>query len=666
MGTTSQRLEDADIRFHLGMMSDAEPSILPTGYVFNTVNMMCRGGVLQTRPGYRCKTELFDGNLQGGCVYRPKAGIEQMVVVVEGRVFVAPWPFVSFRLLSNILLSPYSKQVFFCLGEQTQERRSLEVDAPIDFITPRSVLFIQDGGTSACAWYDGSNSGQARDDQYGIPVGGPMRYVGNRLWVAGGSRLTASDIGNPFSFRERTYPGGVAAITYPLPISALAETPGVVDPDLLVFTEERTYRVRANIRTRSTWETTDDFNTPIFPVGTYSQRSVTVQNGMLWWFSPRGLIRYDAAEASNVTSTLPLFDSPMTISKVGLSGDQSLVAGASFGSFLLMSIPHGDIYNTHTWVMDTEPSQEKTLPWQGIWTGTRPVEWMSGPVAGAERIFYVSKDYDGKNRLWEAFIEERADNGCPISWLAETRGYFGPTWNSDYPKLADKRFCYAELQMAELIGKIDVGVWWAGVHRGAYKQCLVKQIQADEGCISWDKDISEDTPLYALKPQSRRVKTQDVRESDEADGTSAGVERDQVEEKDDAFQLLIAGSGQAAIRWIRVFAAPVPQDLSGDCEPSESDVNMVRFDGRASEGADYEEALEPLNAALVVYESTKTHVLERDDVSVTGTGYATSIVSQADADKIAQAIAVEQAERMLENALPPYISDGKSFSNDGI
>jgi hypothetical protein len=356
----------------------------------------------------------------------------------------------------------------------------------------------------------------------------------------------------------------------------------------------------------------------------------------------------------------------MTVSKVGVSGDQSLVAGSSFGPYLLMSVPHADIFNTHTWVLDTEGSKDMPLPWQGIWTGTRPVEWMSGPIMGKERIFYISKDYDNKNRVWEAFIEERADNGCPITWAIETRGYFGASWDSDYAKLADKRYAYAEFQLAELVGQVDVGAWWAGVNRGVYKQCLVKRINADVGCIRFDRNIDQDTRLFGTKPQTRRVRTTDIREDNEVDGTSCAIERDAVEETDDAFQLLIVGSGAAAIRWLRVLAMPKPQDLSGDCETNETEANVVRFDGLAAEADEVNDALTHLDDPLSIYESTQTKVLTQDGITVTGTGYSTSLISQADADKLAAAIALEQAERMLENSLPLIISDGRTFSNDGI
>lgn len=663
-------LIDVDVTFGRGMKSDCDPATLSPGYYWNSFNLVNRGAVLQTRPGYRCKVTLPDGNLQGAALFRPKQGLEQVVVVVDGIVYVSEWPFAEFRELPNVLFSPYAKQIYFCLAEQSVQRIDDTDTSAIEFITSKNVLIMQDGALTAPAWYDGSQSGHDRGSELGIPIGGVMAWVGNRLWVANGSSVFASDIGNPFSFRERLYPGNLLSNIFPGPVTGMAATPSLEFPQLLVFTETTGNLVRADIQTRSDWQTTPGFQREVFKVGSVGQRSIVAQYGLLWWFSPSGWTNLDVAAASKQSARLPSRDMEMTVSKAQVSGDLSLIAGSVFANYLLLSVPHADAFNSHTWVMDNAPVQElnaATAPaWCGTWTGTRPVEWVYGVIAGQERAFYVSVDYDGKNRLWEAFTEERADNGCPISWALETRGFFGPTAQVQYAPLRDKKFAFADINLGELLGDVDIGVWWAGACRGAYKRCSVKRIRAAEGNLRWDKLITEASILFALKSQSRRIRTEDARQQNESEQTSCAVESEQTENIDNAFQLLICGSGQAAINSIRVFAQEHSENPNGKCEADETEENAVRFDGAASEGSTFDEAVALLAAGSEVFESAKSVSLSHGEFDAVGSGYATSIISQEAADKIATIAATKQAEALLQKAMPSLISDGEHYDENGI
>jgi hypothetical protein len=58
-------------------------------------------------------------------------------------------------------------------------------------------------------------------------MGGPMRWVGDRLWVARGAELFASDINNPISFLEDIYLATVRSFVLPSEITALARNPTV-------------------------------------------------------------------------------------------------------------------------------------------------------------------------------------------------------------------------------------------------------------------------------------------------------------------------------------------------------------------------------------------------------------------------------------------------------
>src|SRR5688572_27095898 len=247
------KLIDVDLTFFRGMKSDTDPSQLPPGYYFNGLNVINQGGVISCRPGHRCVITFPSGNLQGAEIFRPKIGLEQLVVVVDGRAFVAEFPFTQFRQLENILFSASAKQIFFVRAEQAARQLTEDLGSAIEVIPPKAVLFMQDGGETAPAYYDGSSADHIRGALFETPIGGPMAWVGDRLWVATGSGVKASDVANPFSFREEIYLGGNDAFYFNGDVTALAITPSLEIPQLLVFTDSNCSILQANVRTRSEW-----------------------------------------------------------------------------------------------------------------------------------------------------------------------------------------------------------------------------------------------------------------------------------------------------------------------------------------------------------------------------------------------------------------------------
>jgi hypothetical protein len=530
-------------------------------------------------------------------------------------------------------------------------------------ITPKNVLIIQDGKRTAPAFYDGFNSGHSRDNEWGIPVGSTMAWVGDRLWVAQGTFVYASDIANPLSFREQIYLGGISAFVMPGEVTGLSVTPSLDLQQLLVFTEQTTTLLQANVRTRTSWANIEGFQTEVYKIGCVSHRSITPHFGQLWWMSSQGLVNIDMATQSKITSKVTVKDVEMAHSAVKLSPDLGGVAGGAFGSYVLMSVPFEDVWNEHTWALDNSAAEslspDARATWSGFWTGTRPVEWMYGIVAGTERIYYISKDHDGQNRLWEAFQEDRRDNGTPITWAFATRGYFGPTARINFPNGRTKRFCYADVAMAELKGDVDVAVFVAGGARGKFRKVLTKLIKSAEGSLKHDATMNASSELYALKPQSRIIRTQDVRELPDDQLSTCAVEREELEDRDETFQLMVVGSGRGGVRWIRTHAQPENEVFSGKCETDESQVRGVRYDGAGAKSNSFTEVQNSLSAEGDYYESTQIVSLTQKGYDVTGTGSGKSVISSDNADRIATSVATRTAEKELRNTIPPILSDGK-------
>lgn len=652
----TQRIIDGDTTLALGMNSLLHPSQLDPGFFAQSMNTLNRGGVVQTRPGYRCLFAMPDGKLQATILFRPKQAAEQIIFVIDGRVYVSDIPFDSYRLLTNVLLADTADRIHWVVAEKSVETNE---DGSLSFITPKSVLILQDG-VSPPVYFDGSESGHLRNtnpvQNTLTPVGGPMAWVGDRLWVARESKVFVSDIADPFSFTDDTYLGGVPYFILPEKVTALAVLPSIQYQQLLVFTSNNTTLFQANIRDRSSWPDTADFQKIVLPnVGCIAPKSIHAHYGLLWWFSNFGLTSLDAASITSNTSRLPYTDNEMSISKGFLRGNLANVVTTSFENYLMVSVPYGDTFNRHTWVLDNSVADTLLgkLPsvWNTYWTGTRPVEWATGEVQGVERIFHGSTDYDDVNRLWEAFLPERRDNGCPITCTFESRGYF-----SKLP-LQDKEYRYSDLFFSEIIGDLDIGVFWGGASRGPYKQVVAKRVVATEGSIRYDQDMRFDENIFALKKQSRRVRTQDVRQLDEDGQSSCGVEYSRRETLDDSFQLFAVWSGEAALSGIRMFFDTLNDDLSGKCEVDEDEdgeERAVRFDGESAKGT-LEDVMTELGAGPVIYTANVTVVDSVKGVQAANAGNGQSVISQKDANKIAQSEAQARNARELERTAPPVL-----------
>jgi hypothetical protein len=266
------------------------------------------------------------------------------------------------------------------------------------------------------------------------------------------------------------------------------------------------------------------------------------------------------------------------------------------------------------------------------------------------RIFHVSVDRDGKNRLWEAFQDFGRDNGCDITWGIETRAYI-----FQYKGL--KTWKFAKIYPSEIWGEIDLKVSWAGALKGKYKTSCVKRVSAARGCIDAQVPISaEDTILFGFKKQSRTVTTEDDRNAADAEFTACGVESERTDDLDTGFQLCIIGSGPAGVRYIRAFAVPENDDsLKGKCEEDETEFKAVRFDGAAVARETIEEVLADLSAGSVSYSAAATVTASYGGVTVVGVGHSNSTISQSAANKMALQIAQMQAAHELKVNAPPFI-----------
>lgn len=552
----TNRIFDGGLRFLLGVNSDLHPAYLNANQYAWAVNTVNKGGIIDCRPGYESKFRLPDGKAQGLTVFTPTGGKLTLVMAVSGKIYASIFPFVDYFQIPNIQFDTNVDHIVF---QQAVQARNGAV-----IIDAKSVLIMQDGRSKAAYW-DGTtsrhlNPGGASNETV---LGLWMQWVGNRLWVARGRDLFASDIFDPLHFNETGYIGGGGSLNAMDGdvITGLARTAD--SRSLLVFTIHNTTIVKAGVTDRSQWPLIQDFIALLFPgVGASAGKSIFNHNGELWWWSVEGARRFTQVGSSILSSRNSVASIEMRRSFDNLSENvQNRVCGFSFGTFLGFSIPSGDVFNRHTWVLDTSVNSQligdSPIAWQGIWMGTRPVEWATANINGVERSFYISQDTCGV-RLWEAFKDDRLDNGTRIFCSIEFPGldFAEPT--------AFKRFLFTEWHLPFLAGLIDLTVDYRG-EWGCWKRIAEIQLCAVD-CIKALNCFAQNPTVMM---QERYFKTQ---EALHACLTQEGAYSEDI---GTFFQNRIRWYGKMAVRQYKTHAQQFQESSTGQCAKSDKECKLL-------------------------------------------------------------------------------------------
>ena len=649
MASNSQQLlpVDGDSGWPLGMNSALHPLNIPPGTYSRAWNVLNRNGVISTRPGYRWKAALPKGKIQGRAIFKPLYGLPQEMVAVAGRVYVSSYPYDRFYQLPNIRFSSRSDIVYF---EQAQQSTTLNPDQSVRFISPKAVMFMQDG-VAPSAFYDGHDNGH----NTGIdrtPQGGPMCWSGDRLWVATRNKISASNITDPFNFTERFTLGKPDDLFLEDQITAMVETAALSGtPQLLAFTASTGTAIQSNQRQRSTWTSTPNFQFKVFQdVGCTSARSICTQFGILWWWSARGLQNLNFALQSRLSSRTKTADSEMSFSKKKMDQMLHQVAIGTYDDFLLVSVPYGGPDNQHTWVLDNAVIRalEVNAPpvWSSVWTGISPKFWSTPNVNGADRAFVYATDANGNNAMWEAFRGD-TDNGQPIEAAVELRAYNGQT-------TVLKRARVLETTFVGVRGPLDVTAFFRPSNRGPYRPFLSRRVNAQKyPVLDMTQTLTPDTVLTEGGEESRVYRSVDLENPAEVTDAfaSAGIELPLLDRIDFSFEHIVRWVGAASLSQTRWFAEQEPERNTGEAGEETEKPSFVQFDGQAS--------FDP--AALAgspsgVFTASATVQSTARGMTASATASARSLVSQPAALRIAQGAAAAQADHVLLDEAPKVYS----------
>ncbi len=621
---TSGRLVKATSGWFAGVNSIRNPWSLPENQFKWGVNVQVRGGIVQTRPGNAMRLSLPPGNFQGGVFFsanKQKTSpltqtidgettfsastifdvngegviaqeLNYVVFAVDGSVYYAPFPLKQPKnwaeyKLTNIKLDPNVDQFVFTTGTQSANIST----GKNEIVTPsHRVIFIQDGVSSPAYW-DGSDKVGAQSDK--IPTGYWMAFSGNRLWVADKNIVLASDLGDPLSWEERKSGTGRGDFAFSRPITGMVNYVGQdTSTRLIVFTDRSTFSLASGILDRSQWTSTANFQNTLYPtVGCVAGKSIAFQAGQMWWYSQGGLVAADVAAASYLSSQVLFKDVEMARSKQYMASDITRICATSFENYILVSIPYLEKLNSQTMVLDyaaaSEWSSQRIPSWCGVWSGTRPVEWISGIIDGQQRCFHFSVDYsatsDGSyNHLWESFVPQRYDSYFDIQAdgsLVEARNRI--YCSMETAMLGDgmdyKQFIYSEVEAKEIGGEVDVSIAFRG-SKGQYKQILSQKVLAVTDDFQWiNTPYSEKIEdLGYLKTQYRRFITESAQRTIDYET----CESDLTIDIDKAFSILIEWCGQMGIEIVRVYIDPYPTKAIGVPQRNETKHCVVGDGGR--------------------------------------------------------------------------------------
>ena len=266
-------------------------------------------------------------------------------------------------------------------------------------------------------------------DNISIPVGSIMAYGNGRLWVANGNNVFAGDlVGSSLDaeikFTETIYLTGGGSFYFNEPVTGMVFLPGadtsVGQGDLIVFTKDSIFALKATNYDRTTWQTTPGMLRKIFVGrGAVNQESIILTDRDIYFRAQDGVRSLsqmtqgygavsfaDSLEATRVVTYdterwltyCPgvLFDSryllggaPRIQRITDENGDYTGEFNIVFSKLIVKDFNAGSVLNTPTPVFE------------GEWNGLQFCKLVEGIFDGQRKCYAITCDSDGKNCLYE-------------------------------------------------------------------------------------------------------------------------------------------------------------------------------------------------------------------------------------------------------------------------
>jgi hypothetical protein len=520
-----------------------------------------------------------------------------ILVAIDGAVYYAPFPFISWTKIPGVSFSASAERVYFCTGEQ-----AIQYDVSNNIVllpNPVNIVTMQDGVSTPCYWnaMDFTSGPINNAAVTGTPlspmrIGTVMLWQNNRMWLVVDNLVYASDLLYPQSFQEDTYLAEQTGFRFPRSVRQMVPSPV---QGILVETDSSMHSLSSFIQDRTQWQTTEGFQSDVnLEVGLVAPWAIVYLHGMPWQLTARGLISYDRALTQNLTTVLLTVDGEMQRSKNLLAPDVSKACFGAWENVLLCAMPASSPYNRHTWILDSGIAEKLNNPagmcWSGVWTGTFPVQFVSPIIDGTQRNYELS--YSGGFlalnqgdspspqidnaplqsyiHLWENFVPNQIDDvESSIHCSLETKAYTLQT--DDY-----YRFVFAEFMLCQLKGIVPFQCYVTGL-AGNYQLLFETTLRADVGpwgnpeqtTVLYYVALNRTTEFESYRRQVRHLRSQEFVVHASNDG-AACVEIGRLDGVDKAFQLLIQWQGRLGIRQLKFFYDRQLQSPQGQCPVDES------------------------------------------------------------------------------------------------
>lgn len=498
-----------------GMSSALDPRLILPNQAALLVNLTVRGGFPRQRPGWKKIDLTYEsegqrrvaetGRFQGATFFQPRTGIPMLVSCISGRQF---------------RYDVWGGDECHQIGTNIQANPSNVLQ--VWWVSAEDFLIMQDGQTAPWVF----NGGDARRlGARELPVGTIMEYALGRIWVALPDRrsfvagdLVYSSSGTPtygyrdavLKFTENEFLNEGGAFAVPVDagrINAIRYIPNL-DTSLgqgpiEIFTANGAFSVNAPFD-RSTWNA---LQYPIQSVslaspGALSQNSTVRINGDIWFRGEDGIRSFIVARRDfGMWGNVPMSEEMQRLLKYDGLNLLEYSSAVLFDNRLLMTAtPQWDA--THgCWhkalaVLDfnllSSMGQRSPPAWDGMWTGLRILQIVTGEYQGVQRCFAFALNDDSEIELWELtkdahfdFVSGQGD--LRITSALETRLFDYASANSL------KALERGDVALEDLMGTVDATLkyrtddmpCWKDWHE--FEVCATSSECAPEECLTLDQ-----------------------------------------------------------------------------------------------------------------------------------------------------------------------------------
>lgn len=472
--------KDGNPEFSGGMDGSQDPSQIARDKLANMVNCTCRGGVLHSRPIFVRRDMSFpDQDTETAF----KTGrFQHLFLYDSGRFFPALLSSIGGRQFKQNIATGEVQEITPATGPNS-ERLTLNWS-----VQAENYWILQDNQSFPII-FDGTSSRRSNPADSEIPVGNVMAYANGRIIVALPDRFSfrAGDLlygpsGTPalgykdaiLKFTENSYlneGGDLTARVFGAPsnygeirsMRATSQTDTqlgqgalIVSTPLVIFTVNLPFD-------RTTWKNlTQPIETVVPIMGSTGQNSTLNINSDQWYRAQDGIRSYVMSQRqTNTWAQTPLSTELDDLLEFDTQSLLEYGSGCLFDNRMLQTV--SPVFTTHgVWhrgltALDFHiiSTMTKTDPpaWEGLWTGLRILQIVSGLVNGQQRCFlYVLNDAD-EIECWELLTQFGFDNN-----VTRIQGSFDlPSYNcgdsNNFKKLEAGNFVVEDIQ-----GQIDLAI----------------------------------------------------------------------------------------------------------------------------------------------------------------------------------------------------------------